>query len=81
MNYRAVLTSQIMAGYMTSTRLYLLIQDRVSQNKPIMAYSRDLADMEYLGVSWSILEYFGVSWGILGYLGVSWSIMEYPGLS
>ena len=41
-------------------------------NKPKMAYSRDLAVMDYLGLSWTIMDYHGQSW-----TDMSWTNLDY----
>ena len=46
-----------------------------------MAFSRDLAEMDYHGLSWTIMDYHGLSWTIMDYHGLSWTIMDYNGLS
>ena len=50
-------------------------------NKPKMAYSCDLADMDYHRLSWTIMDYYGLSWTVMDYHGLPWTIMDYHGLS
>ena len=61
------------------------------RNKPKLAYSCNLADMDYHRLSWTIINYHGT--GIycssfhtiyllkMVYHGLSWTIMDYHGLS
>jgi len=42
-----------------------------------MAYSRDLADMDYHGLSWTIMDYHGLSWTIIDCHGLSWTILDW----
>ena len=50
-----------------------------------MAYSRDLADMDYHGLPWTTMDYHVLSWTIMDYHRLSWIIMDchgdYHGLS
>ena len=57
---------------------------RINLNKPKMAYSRDRADMDYQGLSWTTMDYHGLLWTIVDFHGLSWTIMtiiDYHGLS
>ena len=46
-----------------------------------MACSRDLADMDYHGLSWTIIDYHRLSWTIMDCHGLSWTVMDCYGLS
>ena len=46
-----------------------------------MAYSRDLADMDYHGLSWTVIDCYGLtSWIVMDCHGLSWIVMDYPRL-
>ena len=42
--------------------MYRRRQELSMSNKPKMAYSRDLAYMDYYGLLWTIMDYYGLSW-------------------
>ena len=39
-----------------------------------MAYSRDMADLDYHGLSWPVMDCHGLSWTIIDCLGLSWTV-------
>ena len=43
-------------------------------NKPEMAYSRDLADMDYHGLSWAVMDCHGLPQTVMDCHGLSWII-------
>ena len=45
-----------------------------------MAYSQDLADMDYHGLSWSIMDGHGLSWTVMDCHGLSWTMIDYTRL-
>ena len=52
----------------------------MSDRFPKMANSCDLADMDYHGLSWTIIDYHRLSWTIMDYHGLSWTVMDCYGL-
>ena len=50
------------------------------KNKPKMAYSHNLADMDYHGLKWTIMDFHKLSWTIMDCHGLSWTVMDYHGL-